>query len=50
MSDSRILLWAKCGIVEMSGDRAQGFVCEVKSCSKVGSIYLGSCERPVLKL
>jgi len=24
----------------MSGDRAQGLFCEVKSCSSVGSIYL----------
>jgi len=40
VSDSLILLWAKCGIVEMSGDKAQGFVCEVRSCSSVGSMYL----------
>jgi hypothetical protein len=30
----------KCGIVEMSGERAHGFVDDVKSCSRVGSTKL----------
>jgi len=31
---------AKCGIVEMRGESAQGFVEDVRSCSSVGSITL----------
>jgi len=30
----------KCGIVEMSGERAHGFVDDVKSCSRAGSTKL----------
>lgn len=37
-SSSRVCM--KCGIVEISGERAQGFVDDVRSCSKVGSTRL----------
>jgi hypothetical protein len=40
VSDLAILVCAKCGIVEISGDRAHGFVEEVRSWSNVGSIIL----------
>jgi hypothetical protein len=33
-------LCAKCGIVAISGERAQGFVVDMRSCSSVGSIKL----------
>ena len=32
--------WAKCGIVEMRGDNAHGFVLDARSCSNVGSMRL----------
>jgi len=40
-SEWGMLLYAKFGIVLIIGERAQGLV-EVKSCSRVGSIYLDS--------
>lgn len=33
-------LWTMCGIVEMRGDSAHGFVFEARSCSNVGSTKL----------
>jgi hypothetical protein len=37
---SSILSCTKWGIVAISGNRAHGFVSDIKSCSKVGSMYL----------
>lgn len=31
-------------MVDMSGERAQGFVVDVRSCSNVGSMKLRSCD------
>jgi hypothetical protein len=39
-------VYVKCGIVEMSGARAHGFVDDVKSCSRVGSMKLQINDYP----
>jgi hypothetical protein len=31
-------VWLKCGIVDMSGERAHGLVGDIRSCSRVGSM------------
>ncbi len=45
-------LCVRCGIVDMNGESAQGFVLDVRSCSNVGSMKLWGCMtsiRPVVK-
>lgn len=37
---SEMRVWLKCGMVDMSGERAHGLVDDIKSCSRVGSIRL----------
>ena len=37
----------KCGIVDTSGERAHGLVGDVKSCSRVGSMYLYTSTWPL---
>jgi hypothetical protein len=40
--ESTVRSCIKCGIVEMSGDSAHGFVEDIRSCSKVGSMTLST--------
>jgi hypothetical protein len=41
-------VWLKCGIVDMSGERAHGLVGDIRSCSRVGSMKLHDCRGYVL--
>jgi hypothetical protein len=43
--ESSVRSCIKCGIVEMRGDSAHGFVEDVRSCSKVGSMILSTYYR-----